>query len=332
MAITPRIAISVGEPAGIGPDLCVMLAQRRLAHQLVLFADPDLLLQRAAQLGLALKIREFDAADRAHPQTDESSPTLTVSPQRLAAAVEPGQLNTENVAYVLACLDQAIDACLHGHCQALLTGPIHKGVINQAGLSFSGHTEYLAERCGSAQPVMLLQSPQLRVALATTHLPLKDVAAAITRERLHSVIEVLWRDLTRYLARPVTIYVSGLNPHAGENGYLGREELDVIEPVLQQCRAQGMQLVGPLSADTMFSRENMSRADVFLCMYHDQGLPVLKFQGFGSAVNITLGLPFLRCSVDHGTALDLAASGNIDDGSMIYALDTAINLTAAANA
>jgi 4-hydroxythreonine-4-phosphate dehydrogenase len=179
---------------------------------------------------------------------------------------------------------------------------------------------------------MLLQSPELRVALATTHLPLKDVASAITRERLRSVIEVLWADMMRYLARPVTIYVSGLNPHAGENGYLGREELEVIEPVLNLCREQGMQLVGPLSADTMFSRENMARADVFLCMYHDQGLPVLKFQGFGSAVNITLGLPFLRCSVDHGTALDLAGSGNIDDGSMLYALETAINLTAAANA
>jgi len=326
MPVSTRVAISVGEPAGIGPDLCVLLAQRQLAHQFVVFADPDVLLQRAKQLGLALDIHEFDGEHQNPPEN--TAPSLTVVPQKLAAPVRAGELNPDNVPYVLACLDGAIDACLQGHCQSLLTGPIHKGVINQAGLPFSGHTEYLAERTQSVQPVMMLQSPQLRVALVTTHLPLKDVASAITPERLLRVIDVLWRDLSRYLNRAVTIYVSGLNPHAGENGYLGREELEIIEPVLAQCRQQGMHVVGPLSADTMFNRENLEQADVFLCMYHDQGLPVLKFQGFGSAVNITLGLPFLRCSVDHGTALNLAGTGRIDEGSMRYALDSAYELTA----
>jgi len=330
MANPPLIAVSVGEPAGIGADLCVMLAQRRLSHRFVLFADPDLLLQRAKALGLALAIEEFDPQHQA--AVNNATPSLTVVPQRLAQPARAGELDVANVPYVLACLDAAIDACLAHQCQALVTGPIHKGVINQAGYVFTGHTEYLAERSHSQQVVMLLQSPQLRVALTTTHLPLKDVAAAITPQRLRAVIDVLWRDLSRYLSRPATIFVSGLNPHAGENGYLGREEVEIIEPVLQACRDAGMDIVGPLSADTMFSRDNLKRADVFLCMYHDQGLPVLKYQGFGQAVNITLGLPFLRCSVDHGTALNLAGTGNIDDGSMLYALETAVALTAGAHA
>jgi len=326
------IAISVGEPAGIGPDLCVLLAQSGNCDDYVLFADPDLLLQRAAQLNLPLSLREYDGASRAEAKADDRRASLQIVPHRIAKPVQAGQLNRDNVPYVLACLDAAIDACQNGECRAMVTGPIHKGIINQAGRAFSGHTEYLAERSHSPQPVMMLQSPQLRVALVTTHLPLKDVAAAISAERLRSVIKVLWTDLSRYLDKSPTLFVSGLNPHAGENGYLGREEIDVIEPVLAECRAQGMNLVGPLSADTMFSEESLRQADVFLCMYHDQGLPVLKYQGFGAAVNITLGLPFLRCSVDHGTALDLAGSGNISDGSLRYALQTTAQLTAATSA
>jgi len=327
---SPRIAVSVGEAAGIGPDLCVLLAQRRLRQRLVLFADPDLLLERAKQLGLPLTIHEFDGSNDTMPA--QEVPSLCVSPIKLKVAARAGQLDVANVPYVLAGLDAAIDACISRQCQALLTGPIHKGVINQAGISFTGHTEYLAERCHASQVVMMLQSPTLRVALVTTHLPLKDVAAAITATRLRNVIHVVWHDMRRYLGRPPRIMVSGLNPHAGENGYLGREELDIIEPVLRECRQLGWDIVGPLSADTMFSAENLGQSDVFLCMYHDQGLPVLKYQGFGNAVNITLGLPFLRCSVDHGTALPLAGTGNIDDGSLLYALQTAGNLAAGAHA
>lgn len=341
MPARPRIAITPGEPAGIGPDLCVLLAQRLAlaaeiapaaelapAAEILVFADPDLLQQRAQQLGLALQIQLTEPDTRELPDF----PGLWVVPEALSAKAEPGILNPANAVYNLRCLDHAIAACQAGACQALVTGPLHKGVINQAGIEFTGHTEYLARQCQSPMPVMMLQSPQLRVALATTHLPLKEVSGAITRQRLSQVIEVLHRDLSRYLARPARIYVSGLNPHAGEGGYLGREELDIIEPVLAQYRQQGMDLTGPLAADTMFSEENREQADVFLCMYHDQGLPVLKYQGFGSAVNITLGLPFLRCSVDHGTALALAGSGAIDSGSMRYALRTAIDFVTAERA
>lgn len=329
---TAPIAISVGEPAGIGPDLCVMLAQSGACDDYVFFADPDVLAQRAEQLQLDLELCEYRGAARDADQDPASARAarIQIVPQRVAKPVRAGQLDAANVPYVMACLDAAIDACQRKECRALVTGPIHKGIINQAGLAFSGHTEYLAQRSHSPQPVMVLQSPQLRVALVTTHLALREVADAINEQRLRSVINVLWTDLKRYLGRSPTIFVSGLNPHAGENGYLGREELDIIEPVLNACRAQGMKLIGPLSADTMFSEENLRQADVFLCMYHDQGLPVLKYQGFGAAVNITLGLPFLRCSVDHGTALPLAGSGNINDGSLRYALETAARLTAAA--
>lgn len=321
----PRIALTPGEPAGIGPDLCVQLAQLALPCQLIVVADPQLLRDRAKQLNLELEIDVFD------PTVDriQSAGRLTVMPVALADSVRCGELNPANSAYVLDCIRQAVIGCLHGQFAALVTGPVHKGVINAAGFSFSGHTEFIAELSG-AHPVMMLATPGLRVALVTTHLPLAQVSAAITRQTLSEVIRVLDNDLRlRFGVSKPKILVCGLNPHAGENGYLGREEIDVIEPVLQELRAEGMDLRGPLPADTLFTPKYLDHADAVLAMYHDQGLPVLKYKGFGEAVNITLGLPLIRTSVDHGTALDLAGSGLAHLGSLQYALKVALDMAAA---
>lgn len=318
------IVFTPGEPAGIGPDLAVKLAQQKRDCEIICIADPKLLQQRADLLGESLEIHHYDSQ---HPMTQHPG-RLIVLPVQLAQVASPGQLDPANAAYVLKCLDKAVELIQSGHAGALVTGPVHKGIINQAGIGFSGHTEYLAELTHGT-PVMMLASRQMRVALATTHLPLKDVPAAITAASLKQTLEILHRDLVNKfgIAAP-HILVCGLNPHAGEDGHLGREEIDVIEPVLEQLRAQGMQLTGPLPADTLFTRKNLVNADAVLAMYHDQGLPVLKHASFGEAVNVTLGLPILRTSVDHGTALPLAGTGNIDSGSLDVALQLAIDLAA----
>ena len=321
----PRLAITSGEPAGIGPDLCVQLSQHDIDAQLVVFADPHLIEQRANKLNISLDIKILNSIDR-HCDKQRAG-ILYVFPVELARPVQIGKLNPANVNYVLNMLDQATHACLDGYYQGLVTGPLHKGVINDAGVKFSGHTEYLAELTKAPLPVMMLQTKGLRVALVTTHLPLRDVADAITQQSLTSVIEILHRDLSnKFGITHPEIYVCGLNPHAGEGGHLGNEELTIIEPVLERMRKQGMVLHGPLSADTIFSPKNLQKADAFLAMYHDQGLPVLKYKGFGEAVNITLGLPIIRTSVDHGTALALAGTGKSDQSSFLLAINSAMEL------
>ena len=325
--MTLRLALTPGEPAGIGPDLCILLAQQAQAEELVAVADPDLLRARAAALGLPLEILPFDA-DR--PPAPAGAGQLRVLPVALRAPVRTGHLDPANAAYVLETLDLAIAGCRDGRFAALVTGPVHKGVINDAGIPFSGHTEYLAERTGAAQVVMMLAAPGLRVALATTHLPLRAVADAITGEGLHRVLRVLHRDLrARFGIAAPRILVCGLNPHAGEAGHLGREEIEVIGPALEALRAEGLQLYGPLPADTLFTPRYLDHADAVLAMYHDQGLPVLKHHGFGEAVNITLGLPMVRTSVDHGTALELAGSGRAEVGSLQAAIATAVQMARA---
>ncbi|WKX26005.1 4-hydroxythreonine-4-phosphate dehydrogenase PdxA [Tatumella ptyseos] len=329
MANTPRIAITPGEPAGIGPDLIVQMAQQSWPVELVVCADHALLMQRAEILGLPLTLQPYQPHEPARPQAAGS---LTLCAIPLPAATQPGQLNAVNSEYVLNSLARACDGNLQGEFDALVTGPVHKGVINDAGIPFTGHTEFFAERSLTPRVVMMLATEELRVALATTHLPLKDVAAAITQQSLREVITILHADLCRKfgLATP-HILVSGLNPHAGENGHMGREEIEVIEPVLAELRQQGMKLSGPLPADTLFQPKYLQQADAVLAMYHDQGLPVLKYQGFGRAVNITLGLPFIRTSVDHGTALDLAGTHQADTGSFITALRLAITMIKSSN-
>ncbi len=318
-----RLALTPGEPAGIGPDLCAQLAQSPPPGvELIAFCDPELLAERAASLGLPLRLD----APGADPRPCASG-ELRTAPVKLGEPARPGELNPANSAYVLECLRAAVRHILDGRADALVTGPVHKAVINQAGYPFSGHTEFLAGLCGRETSVMMLATPGLRVALATIHLPLKDVSAAITRERLLEVLVILDRDLRgRFGIERPRILVCGLNPHAGESGELGREEIETIEPALAELRALGMDLVGPLPADTLFTPHRLDAADAVLAMYHDQGLPVLKFKGFGNAVNITLGLPIVRTSVDHGTALDLAGSGRADAGSLRYALEVALEM------
>lgn len=319
----PRIALTPGEPAGIGPDLCVQLAQTELPCQIVAIASPELLQQRANALNLPLTLQTYD---KDAPVQPVPAGHLTVLPVELTEPCQIGQLNPANSRYVLKTITKAVKGCMNGDFAAMVTGPVHKGVINQAGFPFTGHTEYIADITGG-QPVMMLATPGLRVALVTNHLPLAEVSAAITHTRLRSIISILEHELRQRfkIAKP-KILVSGLNPHAGEGGHLGREELNVIEPVLASFRQQGMDLVGPLPADTLFTPHYLADADAVLAMYHDQGLPVLKYKGFGQAVNITLGLPIIRTSVDHGTALSLAGTGQADLGSLRYALQTALTL------
>jgi 4-hydroxythreonine-4-phosphate dehydrogenase len=313
-----RLALTPGEPAGLGPDLCIRIAQRDWQSELIAVADPAVLNDRAAILGLDLKLTIWDPAT---PATAHRAGTLKVMPSAtLSAPVHPGLLEPANAGYVVKSLLAACDGCLSGRFDALVTGPVHKGVINDAGLPFSGHTELLAARCG-ADPVMMLVAPGLRVALVTTHLPLTRVSQAITADVLSRVLHTLDRDLrSRFDIPHPRILVCGLNPHAGEGGHLGREEIEVIEPVLARLRNEGLDLTGPLPADTAFVPPRIAEADAILAMYHDQGLPVLKHLGFGRAVNVTLGLPIVRTSVDHGTALDLAGSGQGDTGSLEAAI------------
>nr|WP_155403051.1 4-hydroxythreonine-4-phosphate dehydrogenase PdxA [Hafnia alvei] len=321
---TFRVVITPGEPAGVGPDLVIALAQQAWPAELVVCADPALLLERAALLQLPLTLREYQPDVSAQPQADK---TLTILPIKLHSKALPGQLDVNNGAYVVDTLARACDGCLSGEFAALITGPVHKGIINDAGVPFTGHTEFFAERSHRDRVVMMLATEELRVALATTHLPLLDVPAAITPQTLTEVITILDHDLrTKFGIDEPQIYVCGLNPHAGEGGHMGREEIDVIIPTLESLRQQGIHLIGPLPADTLFQPKYLEHADAVLAMYHDQGLPVLKYQGFGRAVNITLGLPFIRTSVDHGTALDLAATGIADVGSFRTALNLAIKM------
>jgi len=330
-ASAPRLALTPGEPAGIGPDLCVLLAQRPQPVELVAVADPALLTDRARQLGLPLNIEPVQLDDLAAPARPRPAGVLPVLQVALAAPAVAGRLDPANAPYVLDTLDRSIAGWRRGVFDALVTGPVHKGVINDSGRPFSGHTEYIADRLADDErqphPVMMLATEGLRVALVTTHLPLADVPAAITRERLRMVLGILQRDLQqRYGIREPRILVCGLNPHAGEDGHLGREELDIIGPELDAARARGWQVQGPLSADTLFTPERLAQCDVVLAMYHDQGLPVLKHMGFGRAINVTLGLPMIRTSVDHGTALALAGSGRAQVDSLQLAVDEAARM------
>jgi len=355
----PTIAVTPGEPAGIGPDLAVKLAHQRLTNEapyrLVLVADPELLIQRANSLGLKADLPIWSG--------DIDTP-VSVLAVKMAAPVTPGRLDPDNSAYVIDTLKQAVDGCMDGTFDALVTGPVHKGIINEAGIPFTGHTEYLAQQCGVENVVMMLVTEKtkttlrvgrsrrprqllpalryllrpcsrasrdtnvsLRVGLATTHLALKDVSAAITQQSLEQTIRILNEDLmNRFGIKQPRILVCGLNPHAGESGYLGREEIEVITPVVDRLKQEGLNLIGPVPADSAFTPPMLAQADVVLAMYHDQGLPVLKHAGFGQAVNVTLGLPIIRTSVDHGTALELAGSGNINSGSIDAAIHLACKL------
>lgn len=318
MSTSTPLLLTPGEPAGIGPDLAVELAQEARNLDLVVCADPALLATRAAQLGVLLELREWQPGH----QVTRAPSELSILPISLDAKVEAGTLNPEAANYVLETLRIAVRHCLDHRASGLVTGPIHKGIINQAlAQPFSGHTEFLQELSSAETVVMMLANSKMRVALATTHLALKDVPAAITRKRLDPILRTLHHDLKNQfgIAQP-RILVAGLNPHAGEDGHLGREEIEIITPVIQALQAEGLHLRGPLPADTLFTEKNLNHCDAVLAMFHDQGLPVLKYAGFGESVNITLGLPFIRTSVDHGTALELAGTGAAELSSLRAAI------------
>jgi 4-hydroxythreonine-4-phosphate dehydrogenase len=322
----PRIVITSGEPAGIGPDACVALAQSAWPADIVVAADAGLLAATADALRLPLTLERYQSSQ---PSAAHRAGTLKVLHIPTARPVIAGQPDTHNAAYVIGMLDRACEGCMNGEFAAMVTAPVQKSTLMDAGYAFTGHTEYLAMRTRAALPVMLLLSDQLRVALVTTHLALAEVPHAITQDRLRSTIRIVNMDLERHfsLSKP-RIAVLGLNPHAGEGGHLGREEIDVIQPVIQELRAEGLNIQGPIPADTAFTPRFLQTADVIVAMYHDQGLPVIKHVGFGNAVNVTLGLPILRTSVDHGTALSLARSGQADTGSLQAAVRLAIDLAA----
>ena len=320
----PRIAITSGEPAGIGPDICVLLSQLGIAADITVIGDMEVLKDRAQQLNISMDIESYELTQAPKIHHKHSLKILHIP---TATAVKVGTLNSLNSQYVLNTLTCALDGTLRGAFDAIVTAPVHKGVINDAGIAFTGHTEFLADYTNTPQVVMMLVGGGLKVALATIHLALKDVPAAITKKSLETTIRILHHDLvTKFGLTHPRILVAGLNPHAGEDGYLGREEIDIINPVLDRLRGEGMQLIGALPADTLFAKHHLSKADAVLAMYHDQGLPVLKHASFGEGVNVTLGLPIIRTSVDHGTALDLAGTGNIDTGSMLSAIKLAIEL------
>ena len=320
--MAPRIVLTSGEPAGVGPDLCLAIAARALPCELVCLADAALLAERARQLGLAVELQPY----RPEAPCPHQPGRLIVEHHALAAPCTQGRLEVRNARYVTGLLERACAGALGAEFAAIVTAPVHKGVINDAGVPFTGHTEFFAERTG-ASPVMMLATGTLRVALATTHLPLARVSAAITRESLCATLAILDHDLRRWwgLARP-RIGVCGLNPHAGEGGHLGDEEIRVIGPAIAALRERGLEVSGPLPADTVFVPRVLAHYDAVLAMYHDQGLPVIKHAGFDSAVNVTLGLPILRTSVDHGTALELAGTGRAEPGSLVAALELAVEL------
>lgn len=320
----PRIAITPGEPAGIGPDLVVQLAQKEFPIELIVIADPHLLQERAKQLRLPLTILNFNP--HSIPQQNIKS-HLVVLPEPIVIPVTCGKPDVENSSYVIKTLQTAVEGCLQKNFDAVVTGPVHKGVINAAGIPFSGHTEFFAQKSGSARAVMMLQSDSLRVVLATTHLPLRKVADVITEKMLAETLQILDKGLRDFYGiKNPRILVCGLNPHAGEDGYLGYEEIEIIIPCLEKLRLTGMQLIGPLPADTAFIPSHLEKCDAVLTMYHDQGLPLLKHLSFETAVNVTFGLPFIRTSVDHGTALDLAGTGKASAHSFIAAINLAADL------
>ena len=322
--MSKRIAITPGEPAGIGPDLAIAIAQQDWPVEMVVVACKKLMLERAENLGLPLTLIDYDPSVSAQPQ---QAGTLTILSVDMAEPCIPGELNAQNGAYVIETLRIASEKNISGEFDAVVTGPVHKGLINQSGIAFSGHTEYFALQANCSDVVMMLATEGLRVALVTTHIPLAYVSKAITAERLQKVTRILHNDLmTKFGITDPKIYVCGLNPHAGEGGHLGKEEIEVMIPALDELRTEGINTIGPLPADTIFQQKYLNDADAILTMYHDQGLPVLKYKGFGSSVNITLGLPFIRTSVDHGTALELAGTNSADSGSFIEAINTAISL------
>lgn len=330
MTSTKRLVITAGEPAGIGPDLIVLLAQSSFDAELVVVADKNLIEQRANLLDLPIHCLAYD---KNAPPKPQQAGSICIEHLPCQEEVEIGQLNQVNSLYVLNSLKRAATGCMSGEFDAMVTGPVHKGIINRAGIAFTGHTEFLAELSQTPKVVMMLATEGLKVALVTTHLPLAKVSQAITETELEAVIRILHQDLqTKFGIKHPKIYVCGLNPHAGEDGHLGREEIEIISPLIQSLRQeQGFDLIGPLPADTIFNPNYLKKADAILGMYHDQVLPVLKYKGFGQSVNITLGLPFIRTSVDHGTALELAGSGQIDCGSfktaLLYALTLAQHTT-----
>ena len=319
----PILAITSGEPAGVGPDLCAALPRREWPARLVVLGDRALIAARVHAVEPSVDVIDYQPGGSPRPGAIE---VLHLS---LARPATPGRLDAANGRYVLDILDRAIAGCKSGEFAGMVTAPVHKGIVCDAGVPFSGHTEYLAEATGTPLVVMMLVGGGMRVALATTHLPLKDVAAAITRPLLTDTLRILHADLVAYFGLPAPrILVAGLNPHAGEGGHMGTEEIDTLIPVLEQLRAEGMQLVGPLPADTLFVPHTLQQGDAVLAMFHDQGLPVLKHASFGGGVNVTLGLPIIRTSVDHGTALDLAGSGRADPGSLFAAVELAISMAA----
>lgn len=324
----PAFLITPGEPAGIGIDVTLKAAQQSFAAALTVIGDPAVFKQRATQLGLTTRFIECDLTARLPHQPG----VVHIHPVSFPDKVIPGQLNPHNAQTALSSLQLATDACLTGHAQGLVTGPIHKGIMNDAGIPFSGHTEFLANACQVSQTVMLFVVDQLKAALVTTHIPLQDVTRAITTEKIIQVVTLLHHGLKKYfhLANP-NILIAGINPHAGEGGYLGKEEIMVLQPALAELRQQGISLIGPLPADTLFTPAVLQQGDAVLGMYHDQILPVIKHIGFDRAVNVTLGLPFLRTSVDHGTALDLAGTGAANEGSMIAAINLAISRQPSSN-
>ena len=316
-----RLVVTAGEPAGIGPDICLMLAIRQPACRYAVIADSRLLRQRADQLGLPVRLHIMDPNRQ---DFSDTAGTLNVIDLPTPAAVRTGRLDSRNARYVLQCIDRAVQLCLDHHFDAVVTAPVHKGIINEAGIDFTGHTEYLQQLTAAPSPVMMLATSGLRVALVTTHAPLRTVSDMITFERVEQTVRTVWQSMQNDFAiEQPHLLVCGLNPHAGEGGHLGREDQDIIAPALEQCRTLGMSIQGPLPADTLFIPKYLDVCDAVIAMYHDQGLPVLKF---GQAVNITLGLPVVRTSVDHGTALELAGSGKADVGSLIAAVATAVDM------
>ena len=322
-AIKP-IIITAGEPSGIGADIILELANKQWSIPLLICCDKQLLLTRIKLLKLDIELVDYD---NSIPVKSTAPGILTVAHLALKTASEAGKLDKKNAQYVLDTLMFANQGCISGEFSAVVTAPVHKGIINESGITFSGHTEFFAEQSNTDLVVMMLATEGLRVALVTTHLPLKDISDAITEDRLTCIINILNKELqVKYGIKTPRIYVCGLNPHAGEGGHMGREEIETIEPTLDKLRLQGIDLIGPLPADTLFQEKYLQDADVVLAMYHDQGLPVLKYKGFGKAVNISLGLPYIRTSVDHGMALDLAATGKADAGSLLCAVNEAITM------
>jgi len=326
----PRLAVTPGEPSGIGPDLIIQLTQlSQQQAELIVIADKTMMIERAKQLNIEVDIVDYEVNK---PATLTSTNEIKVLNLPCAEQVTAGKLDKQNSLYVLATLRRATEGCLSKEFDAMVTAPLHKGIINDAGIEFTGHTEFLADLTNAELPVMMLAAESLRVALATTHMPLSEVSAAITQKSLTQVITILHHDMrTKFGINDPHILICGLNPHAGEGGHLGMEEINTIEPVIESLKAQGMNLTGPLPADTLFTPKYLATADAVLAMYHDQGLPVLKHVGFGHAINVTLGLPIIRTSVDHGTALDLAGTGKALTGSLVEAIKNAITMVAAQN-